>query len=461
MQNTLAVGIDPGKWTNYGVAIIYPEKILLSKSFPNTWEGILEFDRQVARVAHKRMLDIVYGIEGSRSCARPLCQILYEVRKRRLFEVNPVKTNRQKDFYGQDKSDEVDARAIAAIVLRSGTGLPVIEAGTSTFNDIREVERHFTDLSKRETQLLNKLHYYLSQVYMAHYKEFFSSIKGKGALRFFESYPLPQYLKNEDNHSLVSFLLETGCRRGPVSKEKAQADIERKVKKMEGLGKRFGSLPLDRALRVKAQVISQLCREIRRLQEDMAHLDKFLEKELIPETGMKLTTFQGVSTRLASIIIGESQDVGRFRSSSAYAKYNGTAPAEKASGGRCHHKARKACNRHLKRAFFLMALTSMHYDPLSKEYVDRCRLRGISKRESIKRLARRLSDVIYAMMRDKTAYNREKVLTRKRMKEKKEGEVAISLNVPIWTRDEIDMSLTSPDRKTNSKGVSCQIEQRS
>jgi len=71
MENTLAVGIDPGKWTNYGVAIIYPEKILLSKSFPNTWEGILEFDRQVTRVAQKRMLDIIYGIEGIEAVRGP------------------------------------------------------------------------------------------------------------------------------------------------------------------------------------------------------------------------------------------------------------------------------------------------------------------------------------------------------------------------------------------------------
>jgi len=61
IENILAVGIDPGKWTNYGVALICPEKILLSRSFPSTWKEILEFDQQLGRIAQQKSLDITYG----------------------------------------------------------------------------------------------------------------------------------------------------------------------------------------------------------------------------------------------------------------------------------------------------------------------------------------------------------------------------------------------------------------
>ena len=316
MESILAVGIDPGKWTNYGVAMIYPEKILLSRSFPNTWTGVLEFDKEVEKIAEQRGLVIIYGVEGGKNCALPLCQILHQRKKRYLLEVNPLKSNRQKDFYGEDKSDAVDARAVAAIVLRSTENLPVIEGGTSLFNDIREAERYLTDLSRRKTQLINKLHSHLSQVYMAHYKNFFPQLKSKKALRFFEQYPIPQYLKGESKEQLMQFLKKTARRYGPFSKKEAQKQIEEKAKMMMYIGTTLGCFPLDRALRIKATIITQLCQQILSLQENIARVEKLLEKDLLPQTGLHLTSFSGMSTILAAIIIGGSQDTHRFRSSS-------------------------------------------------------------------------------------------------------------------------------------------------
>jgi len=112
--------------------MVYPEKILLSRSFPNTWAGVLEFDKEVEKITEQRGLVIIYKVEGGKNCALPLCQILHQRKKRYLLEVNPLKSNRQKDFYGEDKSDAVDARAVAAIVLRSTENLPVIEGGTNS-----------------------------------------------------------------------------------------------------------------------------------------------------------------------------------------------------------------------------------------------------------------------------------------------------------------------------------------
>jgi transposase len=78
-------------------------------------------------------------------------------------EVNPVKTNRQKDFYGQDKSDEISARCIAAIVLRS---LPIIRRTGNLLKTIRELSRERKRLVKTQTQQINRLHSHLIQVYL-------------------------------------------------------------------------------------------------------------------------------------------------------------------------------------------------------------------------------------------------------------------------------------------------------
>jgi len=410
MNKVLAVGIDPARQVNYGVAMVYPEKILLSRSFPNTWMGVMSFCKEVCRIAKERNLAITYGVEGGKNTASCLCQILFLRGNGDIREINPLKANRQKDFYGEDKSDEVDARACAAIVLRAKENLPLMEITSSLGNDIRETERHLTELAWRKTKLLNKLHYELCQVYMASYKDLFPKLKSRRALRFFERYPVPQMLKEETQDNLLQFLLEDR-RQGPFPQHEVYRQLKKKAKLMLEVGRSLGTLPFDRAVRIKQEIISQLCRELLVLQKDMARVDKLLEKELLPRTGMKLTSFPGMDIRLASVIIGESGNPHRFRKASSYAAYNGTAPKEKGSGGRSRHKARKACNKRLKRAFFLLALASMRHDTLSRGYVEHCRRKGISKRESVKRLARRLSDVVYAMMRDKTVYDRDKVDT--------------------------------------------------
>jgi len=105
--------------------------------------------------------------------------------------VNPLKTNRQKDFYGGDKSDEIDARCIAQILLRSYESLPKIEEDNDIYASIREAERFREILVKMKTQNVNRLHFYLTKSWGGAYKKFFSGLQNKIALEFFSAYSIP------------------------------------------------------------------------------------------------------------------------------------------------------------------------------------------------------------------------------------------------------------------------------
>jgi len=65
-------------------------------------------------------------------------EAIKEVLTSRYREVNSLKTNRQEDFYGGDKSDEIDAKCIAQILLRSHDNLPKIEEDNQVYISIRE-----------------------------------------------------------------------------------------------------------------------------------------------------------------------------------------------------------------------------------------------------------------------------------------------------------------------------------
>jgi hypothetical protein len=84
----------------------------------NVWS--LDF---VAADAARAEVDRLGHPIAGRNPRRLLCQVLTE-RGRDVRVVNPLWTNRQRAFYGQDK-DDANGRAIAAVVLRRRDQLPL------------------------------------------------------------------------------------------------------------------------------------------------------------------------------------------------------------------------------------------------------------------------------------------------------------------------------------------------
>ncbi|MBE3598636.1 MAG: IS110 family transposase [Limnochordaceae bacterium] len=192
------------------------------------------------------------------------------------------------------------------------------------------------------------------------------------------------------NRTGWSTWLVFGGRFGSYSAQRAQAILE--------ATEPVRRLPKTPALLLRAELIRQLCEELLTSHERTLRLKRLLENDLLPRTGQHLQTLRGVDTVLATTVLGETGDIHRFRSRHAFAKYNGTAPAPHSSGGKERHTARKSCNHRLKRAMWLMAFAAVRHDPLAQAYYQRCRQRGLRPIEAIKRVARRMSDIVYAML---------------------------------------------------------------
>jgi transposase len=398
----LAVGIDPGKEVHQGVALAYPEVKLISQVIPNDYSAIVEFDCQVMEIAKRHNLKVLYGLEDSGAYGRPLKEILLSL-GRNLVEVNPLKTNRQKDFYGKGKSDEIDATSIAAVVLRSYPDLPKIENTDRLLEAIREAERFRESLVKNKTQNLNRLHFQLTRVYLKGYKTFFSKLDSKGALIFFTTFPIPQMLKEVSLRKLTSFLLKANGYR--LGKGKNLKVAQAKARLILDSVRFIKEQPLTPEKTLKAEIIRQLALNLRQNIQSIQKVEKMLKTQLLPKTGQKLESFKGIKTAIASVILGETLNPNRFQTKDQFALYNGTAPKEKSSGGRSKHVANKGCNRRLKRAFYQIALTASQHDLLSCAYYQSLIARGLPKREALKRLARRLSDIVFAMLKSKRAYD--------------------------------------------------------
>jgi transposase len=142
--------------------------------------------------------------------------------------------------------------------------------------------------------------------------------------------------------------------------------------------------------------------DLRRFREQ--HLQVFdhpLERRLaatVESQGTTLTAIVGVSAITAARILGEVGDVRRFPTPAAFASANGTAPVPASSGRTQRHRLNRGGNRRLNRALYVIALTQTRHEPRAVAYLARKRAEGKTRREAMRCLKRRLSDVVYRQL---------------------------------------------------------------
>jgi transposase len=115
-----------------------------------------------------------------------------------------------------------------------------------------------------------------------------------------------------------------------------------------------------------------------------------------------VTEVFGVGPIVAATVIGDVGDVSRFANRNHFAAYNGTAPIEVSSGGRRKvFRLSRRGNRRLNHAIHIAAVTQIrHRHSEGRGYYDRKIAEGHSGKEAIRALKRRISDVIYARLRE-------------------------------------------------------------
>ena len=152
----------------------------------------------------------------------------------------------------------------------------------------------------------------------------------------------------------------------------------------------------------KVKKLEALRLEIKELESDM--------ETLIEKSRHKIHTANGCGTVLAAMIIGEIGDISRFKSPSALAKYAGCAPREHSSGKTHRHRKTRSGNRRLNCAFHRLALSQISRmgNKKAKTYFLRKISEGKSKQQSLVCLRRQIVNIIWMIMKHKTAYNLQK-----------------------------------------------------
>ena len=155
---------------------------------------------------------------------------------------------------------------------------------------------------------------------------------------------------------------------------------------------------LAASLEGHAGIVARLARELVTRCRELSLEIKTLQHEIAERVlvlAPSLLAICGCGALSAAKIVGETAGVERFHSPDAYARHNGTAPLPVSSADRDRHRLSRTGNRQLNAALYRIALTQSQRHPPAQQLIARRQASGNSKREALRVLKRRLSDVVY------------------------------------------------------------------
>ena len=148
------------------------------------------------------------------------------------------------------------------------------------------------------------------------------------------------------------------------------------------------------------------------IQEELTEIKETLSSLVKASSYYCLVSIPGIDIVTAAKIISSVGDISRFSSASRLARFAGIAPTEKSTGRKKRYKKSKYGNKYLYSTIYYVALAHVSRtrsgadkNPLSRAYFLKKISEGKTKKEAITCLARRLVDIIFAVMRDRSIYN--------------------------------------------------------
>lgn len=397
----LFVGVDPHKHQHTAVALDFFREKIDQFSFDNRPSAFSQLVKRMNNLAIKKGYSkIIFGLEDTHNFGRNLAVYLKE-QKFMVKEVNSkLSEAKRKSYATVKKSDSWDSECIAAVLIGEYDRLPIANP-IDHYWAIKQLVSRRTSSMKGLAFSIRKLHSQLQHHYPT-YRKFFSELDAKTSLGFFHRFPSPRQLEGVTLEELAHFLRKLS--NNACSTKKAQQILT--LVQTDG--------QLDSDFQDKRDfIVRSLVKEIRFHKREIAQSEDEI-KPLMEQLGLKLDTLTGVELVTAASFVAEIGDVNRFASSNQLARFAGIAPIDVGSGGEVKHKKTSQGNRVLHELFFQLAcrqlaLTRRHKEPRNPiflEYYNEKRSKGKTKGQAIVCIMRKLVNIVFKMMKNKTEYVR-------------------------------------------------------
>jgi transposase len=344
VREKIWVGIDVGKAHHHACAVDETGKVVFSKRLGN---GQAEIEALIAR-AGKAAGHVRWALDMTSGSAGLLLAVLRQTGAQVLYVPGRLVNRMAGAFAGEGKSDAKDAFTIAETA-RLASIFPALEAAF--------------DYSTRS------------------------------ALVLLTGFQTPSGLREAGADAIAEYLRTGGAwpKGIPAMVDKALAAAAAQTI----------ALPTEAAV---APLIARLAAQLLDLDRELKDLDKQITGTFGQHPhAARITSVNGFGPILGAQLLadtgGDLQTA--FGSSARLAAYAGLAPVPRDSGrvrGNLHRP--KRYHRGLRRVFYLAALSAIKPDGPSRVFYQRKRAEGKLHTQALIALARRLIDVIWALLRD-------------------------------------------------------------
>jgi transposase len=155
--------------------------------------------------------------------------------------------------------------------------------------------------------------------------------------------------------------------------------------------------PRDIVGKTRRRLAVELIGELESIDKKIKTAEKDLT-ELVAARGSTLMDLHGIGPSGAARLLADVGDIRRFPDRDRFASWNGTAPLDASSGDQKRHRLSRAGNRRINRTLHIMAVVQLRNPTEGRTYFDAKRAAGKTSMESMRALKRRLSNVVYARM---------------------------------------------------------------
>lgn len=400
----LWVGIDVGKQFHHACAVDERGKTVFSRKVKNRQAAIEDLIARTRAKAGAGTGDVgpesdqvVWALDMTSGSAGLLVTVLVTTGQPVLAVSGRLVNRMAGAFAGEAKTDARDAHTIAETA-RLRADLTPVTVPDQVVGDLQVLTARREDLMADWVRGVNRLRELLGSIFPSLEEAFDYSTRS--ALILLTGFQTPAGVRAAGEAGVAAFLREHHAWAPGIAAMSAKA--------VAAAAEQDLALPAET---VTAPLIARLAGQLLDLDREIKDLDKQLTSTFNTHPHAKIiTSVDGFGPILGAELLADTGgDLAAFGTPDRLAAYAGLAPVPRDSGrvrGNLHRP--KRCHRGLRRVFYLAALTaSTRPDTPSRAFYQRKRTEGKRHVPAVIALARRLVNLIWALIRDNRTFTTE------------------------------------------------------
>jgi transposase len=385
------VGIDAGKASHHAAAVDAGGKRLWSVKVPNGQQPIEELINRATRSG----AEVRWAVDLVSPAAALLIAILLSSGQKVVYVPGRVVHGMSEVFRGEGKTDAKDALVIAHTARMRGDLAELAAAGELVV-ELTRLTSYRADVMADWVRGVNRLRDLLTCIFPALEASFDYSTRS--ALTLLTGYCTPAEIRAAGPQAIASYLREHGAWAKGID---AMAATAARAAEQQAV-----ALPGEAAT---AMPVKKLARQLLDTDREVKDTDKLITSRFRDHPQARIIeSLPGMGPILGAqfLVATDGRPLEAFADAGRLASYAGLVPVPRDSGrvtGNNHRPRR--FHRPLRNVFYMMALSSIRSEGPSRVFYQRKRDENKLHTQALLALARRMVDVLWALLRDNRVYS--------------------------------------------------------